>query len=157
MDGRLIRTYCNEAGDYVVPNVLSPRDLVSRPDNMDETVLSSCSGNKDADQLRGFCFRICKNLVFSWRGLINILLYKTFDQSYKCTFFQLRKSSYLLKRTRLFSTKTLVQQPLLSRKLHTALMLPAWPSKLIVCNYWESRYPVSLTSVTGPLYTRYQY
>ena len=73
MDGRLIRTYCNEAGDYVVPNVLSPRDLVSRPDNMDETVLSSCSGNKDADQLRGFCFRICKNLVFSWRGSINIL------------------------------------------------------------------------------------
>ena len=30
---------CDEAGDYVVPNVLSPRDLVSRPDNMDETVL----------------------------------------------------------------------------------------------------------------------
>ena len=25
-------------GDYVLPNVLSPRDLVSRPDNMDETV-----------------------------------------------------------------------------------------------------------------------
>ena len=24
-----------------MPNVLSPRDLVSRPDNMDETVLSS--------------------------------------------------------------------------------------------------------------------
>ena len=41
MDGRLIRTNCYEAGDYVVPNVLSPRDLVSRPDNMDETVLSS--------------------------------------------------------------------------------------------------------------------
>ena len=34
-------TNCDEAGDYVVPNVLSPRDLVSRPDNMDETVLSS--------------------------------------------------------------------------------------------------------------------
>ena len=28
----------DEAGDYVVPNVLSPRDLVSRPDRMDETV-----------------------------------------------------------------------------------------------------------------------
>ena len=42
MDGRLTRTNCDEAGDYVVPNVLSPRDLVSRPDNMDETVLSSC-------------------------------------------------------------------------------------------------------------------
>ena len=32
MDGRLARTNCGEAGDYVVPNVLSPRDLVSRPD-----------------------------------------------------------------------------------------------------------------------------
>ena len=44
MDGRLTQTNCDEAGDYVVPNVLSPRDLVSRPDNVDETVLSSpCS------------------------------------------------------------------------------------------------------------------
>ena len=41
MDGRLTRINCDEAGDYVVPNVLSPRDLVSRPDNMDETILSS--------------------------------------------------------------------------------------------------------------------
>ena len=42
MDGRLTRTNCDEAGDYVVPNVVSPRDLrVSRPDNMDKTVLSS--------------------------------------------------------------------------------------------------------------------
>ena len=41
MDGRLTRTNCDEAGDYVVPNVLSPRDLVSRPDNMDETVLTT--------------------------------------------------------------------------------------------------------------------
>ena len=39
MDGRLARTNCEEAGDYVVPNVLSPRDLVSGPDNIDETVL----------------------------------------------------------------------------------------------------------------------
>ena len=38
MDGRPICTDCDEAGDYVVPNVLSPRDLVSRPDIMDETV-----------------------------------------------------------------------------------------------------------------------
>ena len=38
MDGRLIKTDCDEAGYYVVPNVLSPRDLVSRPDNMDKTV-----------------------------------------------------------------------------------------------------------------------
>ena len=34
MDGRPTWTDCDEAGDYVVPNVLSPRDLVFRPDNM---------------------------------------------------------------------------------------------------------------------------
>ena len=38
MYGRPTWTDCDEAGDYLVPNVLSPRDLVSRPDNMDETV-----------------------------------------------------------------------------------------------------------------------
>ena len=38
MDGRPIWTDCDEAGDYVVPNVFSPRDLVFRPDYMDETV-----------------------------------------------------------------------------------------------------------------------
>ena len=38
MDERPTWTDCDEAGDYVVPNVLSPRDLVFRPDNMDETV-----------------------------------------------------------------------------------------------------------------------
>ena len=38
MDGRPTWTDCDEAGDYVVPNVLSVRDLVSRPDIMDETV-----------------------------------------------------------------------------------------------------------------------
>ena len=35
------RTNCDEAGNYVVPKVSSPRDLFSGPDNMDETVLSS--------------------------------------------------------------------------------------------------------------------
>ena len=38
MDGRPTWTDCDEAGNYVMPNVLSPRDLVSRPDNMDETI-----------------------------------------------------------------------------------------------------------------------
>ena len=38
MDGRPTWTDCDEAGDYVEPKVLSPRDLVSRSDNMDETV-----------------------------------------------------------------------------------------------------------------------
>ena len=41
MDVQLTLTDCDEAGDYVVPNLLSPRDLVSRPDNMDETVLDT--------------------------------------------------------------------------------------------------------------------
>ena len=38
MDGRLTWTNCDEAGDDIVPNVFSPRDLIFRPDNMDETV-----------------------------------------------------------------------------------------------------------------------
>ena len=38
MDGRSTWTDCDDAGDYGVPNVFSPRDLVFRPDNMDETV-----------------------------------------------------------------------------------------------------------------------
>ena len=38
MGGRPTWTDCDEAGDCVVPNVLSPRDLVARPDKMDETV-----------------------------------------------------------------------------------------------------------------------
>ena len=43
MDGRPTWTDCDEAGDYVVPNLSSPRDLVFRPDNMDETVPHTCS------------------------------------------------------------------------------------------------------------------
>ena len=43
MDGRPTWTDCDEAGDYVVPYVLSPRDIVFRPDNMDETVPHTCN------------------------------------------------------------------------------------------------------------------
>ena len=39
MNVRLTWVDCDEVGDYVVPNVLSPRDLESRPGNMGETVL----------------------------------------------------------------------------------------------------------------------
>ena len=46
MDGRPTWTDCDEAGDYVVPNVLSPRDLVSRPDIMDETVPHTRTSNQ---------------------------------------------------------------------------------------------------------------
>ena len=38
MDVEQTSTDRDEAGEYVVPNVLSPRDLVSRPDRMNETV-----------------------------------------------------------------------------------------------------------------------
>ena len=43
MDVQLHETWtdCDEAGDNIVPNVLSPRELVSRPDNMDETVVQT--------------------------------------------------------------------------------------------------------------------
>ena len=55
MDGRLTQTNCDEAGDYVVPNVLSPRDLVSRHDNMDETVLSSSTTKHETeDDIRNY-------------------------------------------------------------------------------------------------------
>ena len=46
MDGRPTWTDCDEAGDYVVPNVLSPRDLVSRPDIMDKTVPHMSHGGR---------------------------------------------------------------------------------------------------------------
>ena len=36
-DKLLTRTYCDETGGYVVLNVLSPRDLVFRPDLSDKT------------------------------------------------------------------------------------------------------------------------
>ena len=39
MDVRLNWTDCDEAGDYIVPKVLSRRDLVSGPGKMDETIL----------------------------------------------------------------------------------------------------------------------
>ena len=52
MDGRPPWTDCDEAGDYVVPNVLSPRDLVFRPDNKDETVPHQLPVRKGKTQLR---------------------------------------------------------------------------------------------------------
>ena len=47
VDGRPTWTDCDEAGDYVVPNALSPRDPVFRPDNMDELYHThiGCHGN----------------------------------------------------------------------------------------------------------------
>ena len=53
VDGRPTWTDCDEAGDYVVPNVLSPRDLVFRPDNMDETVPHTSSMTNKHDSSVG--------------------------------------------------------------------------------------------------------
>ena len=47
MDVRLTWTDCEEAGDYLVPNVLSPRDLVSRPDIMDKTTTHNTHSRLD--------------------------------------------------------------------------------------------------------------
>ena len=52
MDVRLTWTDCDGAGFYVVPNVFSPRDLVSRPYNMDETVLTTVEIQTSDPRLR---------------------------------------------------------------------------------------------------------
>ena len=52
MDVRLTWTDCDEAGDYIVPNVLSPRDIVSRPDKMDETILHISTRGPNARRLK---------------------------------------------------------------------------------------------------------
>ena len=54
MDGRPTWTDCEEAGDYVVPNVLSPRDLVFRPDTMDEAVPHTYEPRCEKTGLQGF-------------------------------------------------------------------------------------------------------
>ena len=50
-----------------MPNVLSPRDLVSRPDNMDETVLSSlvhiCAMGLDHKCQFMCCFKVICVLI----------------------------------------------------------------------------------------------
>ena len=66
MDGRPTWTDCDEAGDYVVPNVLSPRDLVFRPDNMDETVPHWVLRIGYVIYYCNPCVSINYSLAFSW-------------------------------------------------------------------------------------------
>ena len=63
MDGRLIWTDCDEAGYYVVPNVLSLRDLVSRPANMDETVPHTTMNTDKTGQIHIIGF-IMQQLIY---------------------------------------------------------------------------------------------
>ena len=51
MDRQPTWTDIYEAGDYFVPNVCSPRDLVARPDNMDETVLHTHIHDKNPSKI----------------------------------------------------------------------------------------------------------
>ena len=61
MDVRQTWTDSDEAGDNVVLNVLSPRDLVSRPDRMDETVPHTEVVNNSIDLL---------SIVYTFKELI---------------------------------------------------------------------------------------
>ena len=78
VDGRPTWTDCDEAGDYVVPNVLSPRDLVFRPDNMDETVPHTEKISHDAAQIlikAGFPLHFeidCTFALFSYFCTLNV-------------------------------------------------------------------------------------
>ena len=66
MDGRPIWTDCDEAGDYVVPNVLSPRDLVFRPDNMDETEPHTSKTRNDNPNRMNLSDRWTNTVYTSW-------------------------------------------------------------------------------------------
>ena len=77
MEGRPTWTDCDEAGDYVVPNVLRTRDLVCRPDNMDETVPHTHVKNKGVNQI--CCYRAAEQCL--WYGSINSTI-RLLDKSY---------------------------------------------------------------------------
>ena len=66
MEGRPTWTDCDKAGDYVVPNVLSTRDQVSRPVNMDETVPHTCEQQR---RIQMCCYRAAEHCL--WYGSIN--------------------------------------------------------------------------------------
>ena len=55
MEGQPTWIDFDKAGDYVVPNVLSMRDLVSRPDNIDETVPITCEKQRRRSDVLLLC------------------------------------------------------------------------------------------------------
>ena len=88
MDGRPTWTDCDEAGDYVVPNVLSPRDLVFRLDNVDETVPHTQRQIQTSLSLRkhahAVCsdFYSCKMTIFSYFFYIFFIFAQNIDCGY---------------------------------------------------------------------------
>ena len=69
MDGRATRTDFDEAGDYVVPNVFSPRDLVFRSDKMDETVPHTLLGFSG---IRTFCNPLTSHIRHVTLQILNV-------------------------------------------------------------------------------------
>ena len=67
MDGRPAWTDFDEAGDYVVPNVLSPRDLVFRPDNKDESVPHTLTTVQLQTTFYSFICYYCSLCCAMWR------------------------------------------------------------------------------------------
>ena len=65
MDVRLTQTDSDEDGDYVVPNVLSPRALVSKRDGMDESSIIDCRGHL---QKRHVIINVFFNIRKQWCG-----------------------------------------------------------------------------------------
>ena len=77
MDVLLSWTDCDEAGDYVVPNLLSPRDLVSRPDNMDETVLHTLNKlTYDKKQISSRRLHTCESKII-WKSCLAIFFFRS--------------------------------------------------------------------------------
>ena len=65
MDGRPTWTDCDDAGDYVVPNVLSPRDLVPRPDKWTKLYHTHTHSN-DSLSHRSFLLVLFYCLIFTF-------------------------------------------------------------------------------------------
>ena len=106
---RLTWTDCDEAGDYVVPYKLSPRDLVSRPDNMNETVLHTYWG---VDGTRGYFFQIIGGAFLALAPIYlrqckiisNDLYFKLCINTISCHFIQQYTCSTLLINYLIYST-----------------------------------------------------
>ena len=86
MDGRPTWTDCDEAGDYVVPNVLSPRDLVFRPDNMDENEPHTYTKFQASSHLLWLYSLICVGLVGNPKDLFshNEAQFRNFTTDFLC-------------------------------------------------------------------------
>ena len=82
MDGRPTWTDCDEAGDYVVPNVLSPRDLVFRPDNIDEKLYHT-HGCKGVFITRTCYHDVIKDIRFLFTHIVFVTSFPHINTTFK--------------------------------------------------------------------------